>query len=201
VLDALPLRAVLCDQTSMAPSPKTAGVALSSLALALWLSRQHRRTLSALLERIIHTCALVGLRAATVLAMLAHRAAHRVALALSAATSWRGRRLEGGSAPAGPHPASLAVIPPNAVVQEVAMCSPYIPAPRPRAVEAAAGAGARANQRPPGGPSSLVDSPADPAAAGPGRWLDAGPDPRASDAPPLSFSFQGCAWMMHCEWG
>ena len=188
---------------------------LPALALALWLAHRHRRGLLIALHRLLNGGALLGLRISTALALLLHRVAatvhHILRYVRSAVARSMHRPVEVPGAQGLAAPRS--VITPNAIVNDVAQCTPALPPP-PAALR---GAQVAPPVAPTQDPVPVVlaacpQCPVCPAAVSPrgaGAWAPparvpppltalAHADGEPADAPLLSFSFQGCAWMMHC---
>lgn len=188
-----------------------ASTRLPALALALWLAHRHRRGLLIALHRLLNGGALLGLRISTALALLLHRVAATVYRILRyvrpavARSTHRPVEVPGAQGLAAPR----SVIAPNTIVNDVAQCTPALPPP-PAAVRGAQEAPPVAPTQDPV-PVVLAACPACPAVSprGAGAWAPparvpppltalAHADGEPADAPLLSFSFQGCAWMMHC---
>jgi hypothetical protein len=187
-----------------------AATTLSALALLAWLTRRPRPAVVAFLDRLLHALALLGLRVSTAAGLLAHRVLH------ACHVYWTQRRARVGDISDASSDSdgckAPALIPRNTSIHVVRGSSQR--AAPPRAV------GQSTPVLPPVGgcqqrlPRDLVAlGPVPdgcvveriPLASAPTTALGAVDDGQGGvggggAAPALSFSFQGCAWMMHCTW-
>lgn len=203
-----------------------AATTLPALLLLAWLIRRPRPAVVAFLDRLLHALALLGLRVSTALGLLAHRVLHACHVFWKQRRARTGDLSDAGGSEACKAPA---LIPRNTSIHIVRSSSQRAAPPRavgqgtpvpPRPTATAA----LPMAVPPPAPGLPVEVVAlgpvpdgcivdrvpfsgTPAAAAPGTEgsvvvvTDDGGVGSGGEVPPvLSFSFQGCAWMMHCTW-